>query len=103
MALAEHIGEALDALHEPAHVFPVRHVERVAGRRPFPPTAVSRVIRAVKAQQVIPPHETGNRSIYDPRGGSSPAAAIVAFEPDARPHVEMRNRAGDLGLDEVFS
>ena len=101
VALAEQVAESLDALRELAHVCPVRHSEVVARRRPFPPAAVRRIVQAVQRQQVVSLCEVGERGVGDLLAAGAPAAAVVALQPHARPPVQMRDRAGDLVLDEV--
>ena len=100
-ALAQHIGQALHAVEELADMRPVGHAEVVARWRPFPPTAVGRVVKAVERQQGVPMGEIAPGGIRQLRAGGAPTAAIVAFEPDPGAVIEMHNRTIDLGLDQI--
>ena len=103
MPLAEQETKALDTVHESAQMPPVGHAEGIVGWRPFPPSAMRRIIHAVQAEQVEAHDVVGERRVHEVRRGRAPAAAVEAFEPHARTFIQVRDGGGDLRLDQVFA
>ncbi len=101
--LAHQVRKPLEVLEEHAHVLPVRHAEMVARRRPLPETAVRRVVQAVQVQQIAAIQVVLARGEHQVLRRSAPTQAVIAFQPDPRPFVQLGDGAGDLALDQIRS
>ena len=80
---------------------PIRHPEMVAGRRPLPKAAVGGVVQSVQVQQIAAVQVVLPRREHQIFRRGAPAQAVIAFEPHARPPVQLGDRAGDLAFDQV--